>query len=162
MSYNDYKIGEEIKRINNYNNGEYPSGSKIIILANQVANPQEVLTKTKEVMLAVSQFAFTDKWPTDEEWKKILPQWFVDSMTSKTSKDRDEDLNQWHYESWVFNIKQRSWIWWSSEIGNNYVKIYLEALDIPYLHDSFKYILYSQGIPMENITDKDDIYDKTN
>ncbi|WP_452219952.1 hypothetical protein [Lacinutrix salivirga] len=161
MSYNDYSQGKEVKRINDYNKDEYPTGPKIIMMAHNVENPEQVLAKTKEVMLAVSQFAYTDDWPSDEEWKTILPEWFVSSMTNKTSKDRDKDPNQWHYESWVHNIKMRSWVWWSSKIGEDYVKVTLEALDMPYLHDSFKYIFYSQGIPMKNITDDDDIYNKT-
>ncbi len=161
MSEIDYKQGEEIKRIKNNNKGELPKGPKILLKAHRVENPQEVLGKVKEVMLAVSQFAFTNKWPSSEEWKSILPEWFVKSMTEKDLDFIMKTPGQWHYESWIDNIKQRSWVWWSSKVDNDSVTIILDVLDIPYLHDSLKYVYYVQGIPMSNITDEDDIYDKS-
>lgn len=161
MADNHYKIGEEIKRITNNNKGEWPNGPKILLKAHKVKEPQKVLDKTKEVMLAVSQYAYTNQWPLDEEWKTILPEWFVKSMTDKSEEDLDNDDDQWHYESWVDNIRQRSWVWWSSKIEKDTVTIVLDVLDMPYLHDSLKYVFYAQGIPMSNITDEDDIYDKS-
>lgn len=161
MAYNHYKRGEEIKRINNNNKGELPKGPKILLKAHKVIQPQKVLDNTKEVMLAVSQYAYTNQWPSDEEWKTILPQWFVKSMTDISDEELDNDVNQWHYESWVDNIKQRSWVWWSSKIEKDTITIVLDVLDMPYLHDSLKYVFYAQGIPMSNITDEDDIYDKS-
>lgn len=161
MSEIDYKQGEEIKRIKNNNKGELPKGPKILLKAHHVENPQEVLDRVKEVMLAVSQFAFTNKWPSDEEWKSILPEWFVKSMTDKDLDFIMKTPGQWHYESWIDNIKQRSWVWWSSKVDDDSVTIILDVLDIPYLHDSLKYAYYAQGIPMSNITDEDDIYDKS-
>lgn len=151
--------GQELKRIENNNKGEIPNVPKIIITAKNVRNPKEILENTKIIMKAISQFAYTDKWPSDEEWKNILPTWFVESMTLKNSEDRDKDENLWHYESWIDNIRQRFWLWYSSKTDKNSLQIVLEALSIPYLHDTLVYILYSQGIPIENITVIDDIYD---
>lgn len=151
--------GIELKRINENNNGEIPNAPKIIITVKGVKNPAEVMRNTKNIMKAISQFAYTDTWPSYEEWQSILPSWFVESMTLKTSSDRDKDENLWHYESWINNIKQRFWLWYSSKTEKDTLKFVLEAVSIPYLHDSFIYILYSQGIPMENIEVKDDVYD---
>jgi hypothetical protein len=159
MNETEFSKGEEIKRINNYNNGEFHSGASIYITVTNLEDPEAVLQKTKEVMLAISQYAYTNEWPAEEEWTSILPNWFVISMTSKTDEELDDDLDQWHYESWVSNIKDRAWVWWSSKKGENWLKFQLVALNIPYLHDSFKYIFYAQGVPMESISDKDDIYD---
>lgn len=161
MADKDYKIGKEIKRITNNNKGEWPKGPKILLKAHKVKEPQKVLDKAKEVMLAVSQYAYTNQWPSDEEWKTILPEWFVKSMTDKSDEDLDNDDDQWHYESWVDNIRQRSWVWWSSKIEKDTITIVLDVLDMPYLHDSLKYVFYAQRIPMSNITDEDDIYDKS-
>jgi len=80
-------------------------------------------------------------------------------MTNKTSEDRDKDDDLWHYESWIDNIRQRFWLWYSSKIEKDTLTFVFEAVSIPYLHDSFIYILYSQGIPMENIEVRDDVYD---
>jgi len=78
--------GVELKRINQNNKGELPQAPKIIITAHGVKNPAEVMSNTKTIMKAISQFAYTNSWPTDEEWKTILPKWFVESMTNKTSE----------------------------------------------------------------------------
>lgn len=152
-------IGEELKRIEKNNNGELPDGPKIIIGAVHVKNPKEVMQKTKEVMAAISKYAYTNTWPSDEEWKTKLPKWFVESMTSKSLEEIMKTDGQWHYESWIDNIRMRAWVWWSSKVEEESLYIVLEALSMPYLHDSLKYILHSQGIPMENIYDRDDVYD---
>lgn len=151
--------GEELKRIDKNNKGELPNGPKIIITVKNVTNPKEILENTKTIIKAVSQFAYTDKWPTDEEWKEILPTWFVESMTLKSLDEIMKTQGQWHYESWVANIKDRAWLWYSSKIEKDSIQIVLEALSIPYLYDSLLYTFYSQGVPMENIDVKDDVYD---
>lgn len=126
--------GEELKRIDKNNKGELPNGPKIIITVKNVTNPKEILENTKTIIKAVSQFAYTDKWPTDEEWKEILPTWFVESMTLKSLDEIMKTQGQWHYESWVANIKDRAWLWYSSKIEKDSIQIVLEALSIPYLY----------------------------
>ena len=148
--------GEELKRIDKNNNGETPKEPKIIIRATNVKNAKEVLKNTKEIMKSISQFAYTNQWPSDEEWKSLLPGWFVESMTSKTTEDRDKDDNLWHYESWIDNIRQRVWLWYSSKIEKDTLEFVLEVVSYPYLHYTFIYILYSQGIPMDNISVTED------
>ncbi len=151
--------GVELRRIDQNNNGEIPNAPKIVITARGVKNPTEVMSNTKTIMKAISQFAYTNSWPTDEEWKTILPIWFVESMTSKTIEDIMKTKGQWHYESWVDNIRQRFWLWYSSKIEKDTLTFVLEAVSIPFLHDSFIYILYSQGVPMAGIDVRDDVYD---
>ncbi len=149
--------GAELKRINKNNNGEVPSTTKIIVRAKNVQNADQVLARTKEIMKCISQYAYTNTWPSDEEWKEILPKWFVQSMTLKTSEDRDKDHNLWHFESWVDNMRMRAWVWWSSKKNGDDLSFVLETLSIPYLYSPFIYILYSQGISMEDISIEDDI-----
>lgn len=147
----------ELKRIEDNNNAEFPEKTKIIISVRNVQNPENILNRTKEIMKAVSQFAYTDQWPSDEEWKSLLPQWFVESMTLKTMEEIMKVKGQWHFESWIANIKDRAWVWYSSKVEKNSLEFILETLSIPYLHSTFVYILYSQGIPMENISILDDM-----
>ncbi|HEX8562686.1 MAG TPA: hypothetical protein VF676_06880 [Flavobacterium sp.] len=153
--------GEELKRIEEHNNGELPESTTLAISVTGVKNPEAVLNRTKEVMTAISQYAYATEWPSDEEWKVILPTWFVESMTSKTSKDRDNDENLYHFESWIANIKDRAWLWYSSKIEKDSVLFILETLSIPYLFSTLVYILYSQGIPNANILVKDSVWDQS-
>jgi len=152
--------GIELKRIEENNRGEFPEFTKIIISIKNVKNSEEVLKKTKEIMKIVSQYAYTKDWPSDEEWKTILPKWFVESMTLKSLEEIMKINGQWHFESWIANIKDRAWLWYSSKVDKDDLVFVLETLSIPYLFSTFIYILYSQGIPMENIVVKDDVYDE--
>lgn len=148
---------EELTRIEKNNNGEEPKTTKIIIRAKDVKNTDKILLNTKEIMKAISKYAYSNAWPTDDEWKNLLPKWFVESMTLKSSDDRDKDDNLWHYESWVDNMRMRAWVWWSSKKNGNDLEFVLETLSIPYLFENFIYILYSQGVLIENISVIDDI-----
>lgn len=91
----------------------------------------------------------------------FLPTWFVESMTSKSSKDRDNDKNLWHFESWIESMANRAWVWWSSNIENKKIIIVFETLNIPYIFEQFLFLFYSQGIPMSEISVTDDIYGET-
>lgn len=148
---------EELNRIEKNNSGENPKTTKIIIRAKNVKNSDAVLANTKEIMKCISKYAYTSSWPSDQEWKSILPKWFIESMTSKTLDEIINTNGQWHYESWIDNIKMRAWVWWSSKKEKDNLEFVLETLSFPYLFESFIYILYSQGIPMENISFEDDI-----
>ncbi len=152
--------GVELKRINTNNDGELPELTKIIISVNSVKNAREVLDNTKEIMKTVSQYAYAKEWPSDDEWKSILPIWFVESMTLKSLDEIMKTRGQWHFESWIANVKDRAWLWYSSKLEKDSLQFVLETLSIPYLFETFVYILYSQGIPLENITVIDDVYDK--
>lgn len=152
--------GVELKRIKNNTKGELPTDiPKIVITVMDIDNPKEILDNVKAIMIIISDYAYTNSWPSEAEWEKLLPRWFVESMTLKKPLDRDKDENLWHFESWIDNIKMRQWLWYSSKADKDSITIVLEALSIPYLFDSLVYTLYSQGIPIENIDVKDDVYD---
>lgn len=148
----------EKERILEYNQGQIPEGVKIKILIRNLTSPETVLGKIKDVMSAVSQFAYSGNWPTDEEWKVILPQWLVHSMTSKSTEDRDKDANLWHFESWLESMYHRGWVWWSSEITENSIVIMLKALAIPYVFEQLLFTIYGQGISLNNVSVNDDVY----
>ncbi|OPC01935.1 hypothetical protein BAS10_18500 [Elizabethkingia meningoseptica] len=152
---------KEIERIETNVKGEVPDTTKMVITIKNVTNPQRVLDNTKEIMKAVSQYAYTNNWPSDEEWKSILPKWFVESMTEKSIEKIMKTKGQWHYESWIESMYHRAWEWYSSKVEGNTITIVLKMLNLPYIFEQFLYIFYSQGIPMDSITDVDDIYGKT-
>ncbi|MET3034803.1 hypothetical protein ABXT08_01755 [Chryseobacterium sp. NRRL B-14859] len=152
---------QEKERIDINNQGQIPDGLKMIIKIKNVNNPQEVLKKAKEVMKSVAQFAHTNNWPKDSEWKSILPKWFVESMTNKTLDEIMSQDGQWHFESWIESMYHRAWEWYSSKIEGNTIIIVLNLLSVPYVFEQFLYIFYSQGISMKNMTSEDDLYGST-
>lgn len=151
----------ELERIEKNNKAELPEKTKMVITIKDVLNPSEVLLKTKEVMRIISQYAYTNAWPANNEWDKLLPKWFVESMTLKSDEDILNDKNQWDFESWIEGMYNRAWVWWSSEIRDNTIVVIIETLNIPYSFEPLLYIFYAQGIKMENIKVHDDIYDES-
>lgn len=149
---------KEIDRIDNYIKGESLNDSKLVFTIRNVDNPEIVLEKAKEIMKIISQYAYTNTWLNDEEWKTTLPVWFVESMTLKTSEDRDRDDNLWHFESWIESMYHRAWEWYSSKTSDSSIEITIKLLNIPFIFEQFLYIFYAQGIPMDKMSDKDDIY----
>lgn len=153
---------KESEKIEKNINGEVPSDfPKMIITIRNVNNPNAVLNNAKKIMSLISQYAYTNTWPSDDKWETILPKWFVESMTLKNSSDRDSDENLWHFESWVESMYHRAWEWHSSKIEGNNIIIVLALLNIPYIYEQLLYVFYAQGIPMKNISNVDDIYGET-
>lgn len=152
---------KEIERIEQNIQGQLPNSPKMIITIEKVKNPEKIMDNAKEIMKIISQYAYTNNWPSDEEWKTILPQWFVESMTKKSIEEIMKNKGQWHFESWVESMYHRAWEWYSSKIEGDKIIIVLEMLNLPYIFEQFLYIFYAQEIPMSNITDEDDIYGKT-
>lgn len=151
----------EIDRIANFKNSESAEGPKMKITISGVDNPEDVLQKTIEIMNAIAQYAYSNNWPEDSEWPTILPTWFVESMTLKTSEDRDNDEHLWHFESWIESMYHRAWEWYSSSVKENELEIVLKLLNIPFVFEQFLYIFYAQGIPMSSIVSNDDVYGTT-
>ncbi len=152
---------KEIERIDHNLKGELPDTTKMVITIKNVKNAKEVLENTKEIMKLISQYAYTNTWPSDEEWKHILPKWFVESMTEKSIQEIMSTKGQWHYESWIESMYHRAWEWYSSKIEGDTIIIVLKMLNLPYIYEQFLYIFYSQGIPMSNMSDVDDVYGKS-
>src|SRR4051794_27509797 len=65
-----------------------------------VGDAAEVLTKAKEVFRVVlSQSAVG--WPMIEQWRVILPEWFVNECAQeKTKAEADRWLKRWRNLSW--------------------------------------------------------------
>ncbi|WP_293915852.1 MULTISPECIES: hypothetical protein [unclassified Sphingobacterium] len=152
---------KEIEGIHQSIKGELPDTTRMVITIKNVDHVEEVLNNAKEIMKCISNYAYTDNWPSDEEWKSILPKWFVESMTQKSIETIMKTKGQWHYESWIESMYHRAWEWYSSKIEGSTITIVLKMLNLPYIFEQFLYIFYSQGVPMSNITDKDDIYGET-
>ena len=149
----------ELPRIDQHQSLELPATPKVLIEINGLPHAPLVLARTKEIMKAISAVAYTNSWPSEEAWKTRLPQWLVESMTSKTAEDRDKDPLLWHYASWIAAMKDRAWHWYSSQATEDRLSIVLEILGVPILYDALLYILHAQGVNSLQLQVTDDVYD---
>lgn len=152
---------KEIDRIDQYTQSEVPEGSKLVLTIDNVEGAEQILLKAKDIMKCISKYAYTDKWPEEEEWKSILPEWFVDSMVNKSLSEIVDDKYQWHFESWVDSMRNRAWEWYSSEVKGSNIIITIKLLSVPYIFEQFIYVFYAQGVLVNKISDVDDIYGYT-
>jgi len=94
-------------------------------------NAAKVLTGVKEVMSIVNEISLGNTWPTVEEWRHILPQWFQDSCageeeleeegpTPSTFEERRAQFfsHKWKLSSWLswMEPEDRRWLWLDAEI----------------------------------------------
>lgn len=143
----------EQRRIINNNNNEHPFGVRLQFKIN-CSDPATKLQRIKDVMFVIAS-KLADKWPDEEVWSRILPQWFVHKIQSYSIEELYESPSVlWHYGSWVDAMKFRGWEWFSSMIGDDFFSIQLEALAFPYSVNALEYIIYETGVPLANISFK--------
>ena len=91
------------------------------------------LERTREVLGAVLRNS-TGRWPTNEEWRALLPHWFVERCGPEKTKEqveawlqwwrslsdeeqlRAEREKTWSLSSWLYwmDPDQRHWHWWDA------------------------------------------------
>ena len=126
----------------------------------------ETLEKAKAVLESVDRQAL-EGWPSTEDWRRLLPQWFVDRCAPEESDEETRKRvdawrklpreaqwqielgREWSLKSWLYWMepKNRTWFWWDaaslSEI--DHLLIALEIWDWPFPWQSFSWSLRAAG-----------------
>jgi hypothetical protein len=141
----------------------------IIIRATCIDTASLVLEKCQEVMRLILNYQ-TEKWPSEEEWYKLLPEWFINICSpEKNPKEEEEYLEKWRQSSpqeqilleesawsvmeWVSWFEptddlhnQRYWFWWDAIIKDpNTLLIAVAVVDIPIPYGSLFWLLTASG-----------------
>jgi hypothetical protein len=111
---------------------EKPGGMGTVrFIARCPGNAGQVLDKAKAVLKAVNQHS-TGAWPSDDQWREFLPEWFVSRCAPELTQEqaeaetarwrklsreeqvRWEEERQWSVGNWVywFEPTNRAWYWW--------------------------------------------------
>lgn len=132
------------------------------------SHAEEVLAKSKEVLLAVDKIILThDILPDKKEWRLSLPAWFVSKCSpEKTSEEAQkylfwwDELNleqkleqaklpqNWSLLNWLsyFNPEQRHWYWWDAKtIAFDRLIISVEVRGYPFSSGSLDWLLRASG-----------------
>lgn len=127
---------EELQRLNaSPSDGDPISGlGTVRFLVHCNGNAGEVLRRAKEVLNTVLIHS-GDRWPSDEEWRGLLPAWFVARCAREKSPEEAEQWLEWwrglnpeqqaeasranwtlsNWLSW-FEPDERSWRWWDARV----------------------------------------------
>ncbi|MFP4299056.1 MAG: hypothetical protein ACLFT0_14625 [Spirulinaceae cyanobacterium] len=163
------KTADELRHLSNLSNPEdrVDYGNFLITFNVQCrGNAEQVLQNCREVLALVLQ-QYEGTWPSEEEWFKILPQWFIQQCAAEKTLEEDEqytarwrtlsreeqiqelEQERWSVMEWVswFDLDEpRYWFWWDAVIENsNSFWVTLEAIDIPFPYGSFEWLLKASG-----------------
>jgi hypothetical protein len=150
----------EIHRLNEGPKGVIPSGSfAISFIAHCTGDAPQVLDRCKEVLSIVLQ-ADTEDWPSTDEWRSRLPEWFVERSAEEISQGEAERRlrlpleermrlsHQWSVSAFVhwFKPNERYWYWWEAVVKNDdTLQINVIVNDQPFPWGSLDWLLRASG-----------------
>jgi hypothetical protein len=135
---------DQLDRIHRQTKGEIPAPVCLLLRFSSSANPAEVLEKTRNVMEILAR-ALRGTWPSDEEWRRDLPSWFVRSFEGHSLKDLLAYPTLWDFGSWLDAMKNPGWEWWSSLAEERGGMVRCTAHSDPFAVEPLVYLLRTAG-----------------
>ncbi|MBL8202606.1 MAG: hypothetical protein JNM09_00150 [Blastocatellia bacterium] len=151
---------DEIYRLREGAKGITPTeGITFTIIARCSGDAPLVLDRCKEVLSLVLQ-PDSEEWPSNAEWRRLLPEWFVNKSAAEISHQEAERRlrlplserirlsQQWSISAFVhwFQPNERHWIWWDAEVKDiNTLQIKVIAKDVPFPWAALDWLLRASG-----------------
>jgi hypothetical protein len=137
-------MADQVERIERNVSGEAPPPVALRLRFESPTNPEEVLERTQHVMREVAAAQAAD-WPSDDDWRRRLPEWFLRSFEGHTLDELMSDPNLWDFGSWLDAMKAPGWEWWSSEVTEKEGNVRCVAHADPFGVEPLMYLLRSAG-----------------
>ncbi len=125
---------------------EAPPGTLDPIEVDCEGGAQRALVRIREALAPVLDHQ-EGAWPSVDEWKTILPGWFVDACVDDRQV-RDCVLDRWSLRAWLHWLQpeERQWRWWDGEVLDaTHLRVRLLPLTDPYLKGSVTWLLTVAG-----------------
>jgi hypothetical protein len=135
---------EQSERIERNTSGEAPPAVALQLRFTSPTSPEYVLERTRHVMRLVAVVGKA-AWPTDEEWRRNLPEWFLRTFEGHSVDQLMTDTNLWDFGSWLDAMKHSGWEWWSSAVNEKGGIVRCVADSDPYSIEPLIYLLRSAG-----------------
>jgi hypothetical protein len=113
-----------------------PGVGTVRFVMESAGDADDVLRKTKDVLSTILQHG-SESWPSEDEWRKLLPAWFVARCAQEKSAeeaekwlewwrglppDQQEQANRenWSLSNWLawFEPGEEHWSWWDASVEN--------------------------------------------
>jgi hypothetical protein len=122
-------------------------------------NAQIVLAKCKEVLGAILTVD-PNRWPSLDEWRLLLPRWFVDTSAEEITQEEAERRlrlpleerrrlsERWSVSAFVhwFQPEERYWYWWDAVIEDvNTIRVSLIIKEESFPWAALDWLLRSSG-----------------
>lgn len=135
---------------------------------------EQVIERAREVLTLVNQHG-AGEWPSDDDWRNSLPEWFVFRCAPDMSQaESDAELARWQslspeeqsewaaepwsLENWIywFLPENRYWYWWDAKpLDGKVFVIAVEVHEHPFPSDALEWLLRASGA--ERITEEPDL-----
>lgn len=128
--------------------GEVPPGALDVIEVEAAGGAARALDRVREALTPVLEHQ-EGAWPSLDEWKALLPAWFVEACVDDRQV-RDCVLDRWSLRAWLHWLQpdQRQWRWWDAEVlDGTHLRVRLAPLSDPYLKGSVNWLLAVAGGP---------------
>ncbi len=125
---------------------EVPPGALDVIEVEAEGGAGRALGRVREALAPVLDHQ-EGAWPSLDEWKTLLPAWFVAACVDDRQV-RDCVLDRWSLRAWLHWLQpdQRQWRWWGAEVvDETHLRVRLLPLSDPYLKGSVNWLLAVAG-----------------
>jgi len=145
---------------------DIPEGLGIVqVNAYCPGNAGVVLSKSREVLEVVLRQSALE-WLSDEDWQRLLPEWFVRRCAREKTEEEaeqwlqwwrglesEEQLNEnqrleWTLIDWIawFFPDERQWFWWDAIVeSNNLLRVAIEIQAWPFPWGCLAWLLRASG-----------------
>lgn len=134
--------------------GEVPGGAGTIrVVARAPGAADDVWRRSREVMAAILDHQGSS-WPSVEQWRSILPAWFIETFREDPSPEEAEQWLAWWRElppvereratraqtwtlaDWLYWLEptRRAWYWWNATVLDGdtlHVKVEVDGWPAP-------------------------------
>jgi hypothetical protein len=146
--------------------GKAPGGvGTVQFTANCDGNAAVVIQRVKEVLATTSQYALSD-WPSEEQWKSLLPDWFLSACAPLETKDEADKFmtwwrslppeqqaqaereKDWSLGAWLYwmDPENRVWTWWDARVMDaDRVMVAVEIVDWPFPWGALRWLFRAAG-----------------
>lgn len=128
-------------------------------------NAQQVLRKSKDVLRVVLEHC-EDSRPSETEWRRVLPKWFVGSCAAEMTKEesqrwlarwrkltpsqqaQEEAEKQWALVDWLYWFEEgnRQWTWWDATVENtDTIRVALQVKCWPFPWGALRWLFRASG-----------------
>jgi hypothetical protein len=120
-------MGEDEERRLSYglSEGERSEVGWQTLMVETIDEPEAVLARCKQVLQIALAAASGPVWPTDSEWRALLPLWFVHTFPPSSST-----VDSWTLDGWVawLEPEMREWRWWDARVtGTRSAEVFIET-----------------------------------
>ena len=134
----------QIERIERLTDGEVPPAVHLHLRFASTVRGVVVLERVRQVMQLVA-IAQSQTWPSDDEWRCRLPDWFIRTFEGYTREELLMRPDLWDFGSWLDAMKLPGWEWWSCRSNDHGGTVRAVAYSDPFAIDPLIYLLRVSG-----------------